>query len=196
MTTMKIWPPTCTISGQVSQGAEYLSEKIGKVEQPNTFPNTALGKDLKLTAGLIGAGCETKVYYSSISGFDTHAGQKPKQNKLLKQTSDAIASFAKTLKSSNAWNDTTVMVFSEFGRRLKQNGSGGTDHGQASNVWLLGGGLKNPGIANEMPSLDNLNRGDLKYTTDFRNIYAGILDNWLETPHASILGQSFNPLQI
>lgn len=181
---------------QVTEGADYLSEKIDKLDQSKNYPNTALGKDLNLTAGLIGAGCETSVYYSSISGFDTHAGQKPKQNRLLMQTSNAIAAFADDLKSKNAWDDTLVMVFSEFGRRLKQNGSGGTDHGQASNVWLFGGGLKNPGIVNELPSLSELSKGDLKYHTDFRDIYAGVLDNWLETPHAPILGQSFKPMRI
>ncbi len=183
-------------AGQVTQGADYLSEKLGKVDQSNNYPNTALGKDLKLTAGLIGAGCETSVYYSSISGFDTHAGQKAKQNRLLEQTSDAIAYFSADLKKKNAWTDTLVVVFSEFGRRLKQNGSGGTDHGQASNVWLFGGSLKNPGIVNEMPPLSNLSKGDLKYHTDFRALYAGVLDNWLDTPHAPILGQSFNPMKI
>lgn len=181
---------------QVTEGADYLSEKIDRLDQSKNYPNTALGKDLNLTAGLIGAGCETQVYYSSIGGFDTHAGQKPKQNRLLLQTSNALAAFAKDLQSKDAWKDTLVMVFSEFGRRLRQNGSGGTDHGQASNVWLLGGGLKNPGIVNQLPSLEKLNRGDLNYTTDFRDIYAGILDHWLDTPHATILGQTFNPIAI
>jgi uncharacterized protein (DUF1501 family) len=181
---------------RVTEGADYLTEKIGILQPSKSYPTNALGKDLALTASLIKSGCETQVYYASIGGFDTHANQSGAHARLLGGVSEALTVFAEDLKGANLWKDTLVMVFSEFGRRVKQNASGGTDHGTASNVWLLGGGLKQPGIRNEMPSLEDLDKGDLKYNTDFRSIYAGILKNWLEADVGKIIRGNHPPLEI
>ena len=99
------------------------------------------------------------------------------------------------LKKAGIWKDTLILTFSEFGRRVAQNGSRGTDHGAANNVFIMGGDLANPGIQNAAADLQNLDRGDLKHEIDFRQVYATILDKWMQTDSQAILGQSFDHLR-
>jgi uncharacterized protein (DUF1501 family) len=131
-----------------------------------------------------------------MGGFDTHAAQKGQQERLLKQYSEAIAIFVEDLKDNEKLDDTLIMTFSEFGRRVKENASRGTDHGTANNVHFIGGKLKKPGIFNEAPNLSNLDHGDLIYSVDFRKIYASVLKNWLDVEPESILNQKFKPLNL
>ena len=127
----------------------------------------------------------------SLGSFDTHVNQENQQARLFTQLNDAIAAFVKDLKGNNRFEDVTIMTFSEFGRRVAQNASGGTDHGTANNMFLIGGGLKKKGIINELPDLQNLTDGDLKYTVDFKIVYATLLRNWLGADDALILGRKY-----
>ncbi|MGZ3930767.1 MAG: DUF1501 domain-containing protein, partial [Bacteroidia bacterium] len=128
--------------------------------------------------------------------FDTHVGQLNRQDKLLQTYAEGLNAFIKNLKAVNKWNDSLVFTFSEFGRRVEENASGGTDHGTAGNVFLFGGQLKKKGIVNEVPDLLNLDEGDLKYHLDFRNIYANILENWLMADPYKLIGSSVVPYGI
>jgi uncharacterized protein (DUF1501 family) len=104
---------------------------------------------------------------------------------------DAVSAFVKDLKSNNRFEDVTIMTFSEFGRRVAQNASGGTDHGTANNMFFISGGLKEKGLLNSMPDLNDLNEGDLKHTVDFKSVYATLLHNWLGADDKEILGKKY-----
>ena len=174
--------------------ADYIYEHTKIYKSKLDYPNTGFGKDLKTIAEMINSGLECQVYYASLNGFDTHNNQIPKQERLLSQYSEAVEVFIKDLKDANNWNDCLIMTFSEFGRRVAQNASQGTDHGKANNMFLMGGSLKQHGIINGMPDLINLDEGDVGYEIDFRQVYATILDNWLEVEHPQILGKSYSKL--
>ena len=130
----------------------------------------------------------TRVYYLSIGSFDTHVNQNDRQSKLFEEINGAVESFVKDMKSNGKFNDVLLMTFSEFGRRVAQNASGGTDHGTANQMFFISGGLKKKGILNALPDLQNLNDGDLIYTEDFRKVYATVLKNWLKADENKILG--------
>ena len=149
---------------------------------------------LKKIAQFIAADSDIMVYYVSLNGFDTHVNQIVRQNKLLGELSDGIAAFMKDLKSSGKSEDVLMMTFSEFGRRVKQNASGGTDHGTANNIMLFSGDLKKQGVFNEVPNLESLAEGDLQYSLDFRSVYATILRKWLHADDQIILGRTFDML--
>ena len=174
--------------------ANYLFEKSRTHKSNVQYPNNPFARDLKQVSELITADADIKIYYVNLTGFDTHSGQKNQQARLLKTYSDAMNAFVKDLKSNGLLDDTLIMTFSEFGRRVKQNASGGTDHGTANNLFLIGGNLKQKGFYNAAPDLSNLDNGDLKYQIDFRRIYASILEDWLEASPKGILGQSFDKI--
>ena len=114
----------------------------------------------------------------------------------IKGYAEAIAAFVKDLKQNDLFDDTLIMTFSEFGRRVKQNASNGTDHGTANNLYLMGGKLQQPGFYNKAPNLSNLDKGDLKYEIDFRKIYASILEDWLEADASIVLGNDMKKLKL
>lgn len=174
--------------------ADYLFKQSKVYRSSVQYPQSAFGKDLKQIAELITAETDTRIYYVSLTGFDTHANQKNQQARLLKQYADGMNAFVKDLKQNKLLDDTLIMTFSEFGRRVKQNASNGTDHGTANNLYLIGGRLKQPGFYNNGPNLNQLDKGDLIYEIDFRRIYATLLDNWLETNAVPILNGSFKKL--
>ncbi len=176
--------------------ADYLLKKSKTHPSKVNYPQTNFAKDLKQTAELITADCDTKIYYVNLTGFDTHANQKGRQGRLLKQYAEAMKAFVKDLQQNNLLDETLIMTFSEFGRRAAQNASGGTDHGTANNVFFIGGQLQRPGFFNAGPNLGNLDKNDLRYEVDFRSIYATILDDWLEADASKILGRSFEGLKI
>jgi uncharacterized protein (DUF1501 family) len=136
------------------------------------------------------------VYYVSLGGFDTHVGQKGTQERLLKEWSEGMSAFLKDLKTGGKLDDTLVMTFSEFGRRVEQNASNGTDHGTANNLFLFGGKLSRKGIYNEAPDLYDLDEGDLKYKVDFRNVYATLLHKWLEVDDSTVLNGNFGQMDL
>ena len=179
-----------TLSETMSS-AGYIYEQSGRHISTQTYPSTELGRNFKTISSLIMSDINTKVYYVSLGSFDTHVNQENQQARLFTQLNDAMTSFVKDLKSNNRFEDVTIMTFSEFGRRVAQNASGGTDHGTANNMFLIGGGLKKKGFINELPDLQNLTDGDLKFTVDFKNVYATLLRNWLGADDELILGRKY-----
>jgi len=178
----------------VKRSAAYLYEKNKIYSSKKTYPNSAFGKQLKEVAEMIISGVESPIYYVSLSGFDTHHNQKGRQERLLKEYSEGVSVLVEDLKQNDRWDDSLIMTFSEFGRRVKENGSRGTDHGKANNLFIIGGKLKKAGIYNDVPDLSNLDDGDVKHEIDFRSVYATILANWLGTDTSQILGKSFKEL--
>jgi len=175
--------------------AKYIFEKHKLGLNKQEYPNNEFANQLKTTSRLINSGIETKVFYSSLGGFDTHAGQLNKQSRLLKIYAQGIDAFVSDLKQQGTFNDTLILTFSEFGRRVKQNAANGTDHGTANNVFIIGNQIKAPGFYNDLASLSNLDdNGDLKYTIDFRSIYATLLGTWLAVDESTILNQNFSRL--
>lgn len=174
-----------------TSSAKYIFETQKTYHHTAEYPDSQFAKELKTVATFINSGLSTSVYYVNLTGFDTHVGQLNKQESLLKQYSEGVAAFVKDLKSNNTFEDTLIIAFSEFGRRVEENASGGTDHGTASNMFVIGENLKKKGIFNEAPDLVNLVDGDLKHHIDFRQVYATVLDNWLKADSVSILGEKF-----
>ncbi len=174
--------------------ADYIQNTTKTYNVTAAYPNTGLGYQLKNVSKFINSGLQTRIYYVSLSGFDTHVGQQNQQGRQLKIYADAVAAFIKDLKQTGKLDDTLVMTFSEFGRRVEQNASNGTDHGTANNVFLFGGKLNKAGIYNQAPDLANLENGDLKYQVDFREVYATLLNKWLEVDNKAILSKSFTGL--
>lgn len=181
---------------ETQSSVDYIYEKNKVFSNPYEYPNTGLGKQLKDIAGFIGSGISTRVYYVSMGGFDTHAGQLERQNNLLGQYADAVSAFIKNLKDLNKWDDSLIFTFSEFGRRVQENASAGTDHGTAGNVFLFGKELSKKGIVNNAPDLESLDEGDLKYTVDFRSIYKNILSDWLKADADKIITAGVSPFKI
>jgi uncharacterized protein (DUF1501 family) len=174
--------------------ADYIQQTSKTYNVTAQYPATQLSNQLKTVSKFINSGLNTRVYYVSLSGFDTHVGQQNQQNRQLQVYGDAVAAFIKNLKQSGKLDDTLVMTFSEFGRRVEQNASNGTDHGTANNIMLFGGKLKKAGIFNDAPNLTDLDNGDLKYQVDFRNVYATLLDKWLNISNSQVLNKNFNGL--
>ncbi|RUA09301.1 MAG: twin-arginine translocation pathway signal, partial [Flavobacteriia bacterium] len=175
--------------------AKYIFETSRTFHTHQEYPQNPLANQLRTAAKFINAGLDTRVYYTSLNGFDTHAGQLNKQNRLLGIYAESMEAFINDLKQNNTFKDTLIMTFSEFGRRVAQNAANGTDHGTANNVFLIGENLKQKGIYNEAPDLSNLDgNGDLKHSIDFRSIYATILNKWLLTNDQVILNQQKFPL--
>ncbi|HVK57468.1 MAG TPA: DUF1501 domain-containing protein, partial [Candidatus Kapabacteria bacterium] len=145
---------------------------------------------------LIAGGLSTRVYYISQGGYDTHTNQAGAHDRLLRDFSTALKAFTDDLKAQGNAGRVLVMTFSEFGRRVSQNANGGTDHGAAAPLFLVGPKLKS-GLLGQFPSLapKDLHNGDPKYTVDFRSIYAGILQSWLNTNPVPVLGRKFEPFQ-
>lgn len=175
--------------------ADYIRNTSKTYNVTGTYPATQLGNQLKTVSKFINSGLETRVYYVSLSGFDTHIRQNDQQARQLKIYGDAVAAFIKDLKQTGKLDDTLVMTFSEFGRRVEQNASNGTDHGTANNILIYGGKLKKAGIYNNAPDLATLDNGDLKYEIDFRDVYATLLDKWLNMNNSQVLNKNFAGLQ-
>ncbi|MDX9972413.1 MAG: DUF1501 domain-containing protein [FCB group bacterium] len=150
---------------------------------------------LKTVAALIRGGLATRVYYVSAGGFDTHTNQRGQHDNLLQRVASGLAEFQDTLERDGTADRVVTMVFSEFGRRVQENASRGTDHGSAAPMILLGRGVQ-AGLHGQTPSLSDLDRGDLKHTVDFRSVYATVLEKWLQVDSAPILGREFEILPL
>ncbi len=175
--------------------ADYIFQQSKLHPTSAVYPNSGLGQSFKTIASLIFSDINTKVYYVSLGSFDTHVGQAGQQQRLFTEMNDAIKAFVSDLKSNNRFQDVMLMTFSEFGRRVAQNASGGTDHGTANNMFFVSGGLKEKGVLNALPDLEDLQDGDLKHSVDFKQVYATILKNWLQTDDKKILGKQFDYLR-
>jgi uncharacterized protein (DUF1501 family) len=181
--------------------AQMSSEKIrgiaDRVQNQATYPNSQLANSLKLVAKLIGGGLPTRIYYVSQGGYDTHTGQANRQKQLLQDLGDSTKAFVDDLKAQGNLQRVLVMTFSEFGRRVAENANGGTDHGAAAPMFIVGDKVK-AGLLGKYPSLapQDLFQGDVKFNVDFRSVYASVLESWLKTKSAPILGRQFQPLPV
>ncbi len=174
--------------------ADYIFKQSKLHPSSEAYPNSELGKGLKTIASLIFSEINTKVYYISLGSFDTHINQEFQQKRLFTELNDAVKAFVKDLKANHRFDDVLLFSFSEFGRRVAQNASGGTDHGKANNMFFVSGGLKEKGLYNPLPDLNNLDDGDVKFQLDFREVYSTILTKWLGADANAILKQKIKPL--
>ena len=179
---------------ETTSAADYIYAQSKIYNTTHAYPDTQIGKRMKTIGSLIVSGAETQVMYVSHGSFDTHVNQNGRQDALFTQLDDALAAFVADLKANDRFNDVLIMTFSEFGRRVAQNASNGTDHGTASNMFFIGGSLKKAGMYNELPSLTDLDEGDLKYAVDFKEVYATVLDKWLQTNPRDVLGGKYAQL--
>ncbi|MEO7454006.1 MAG: DUF1501 domain-containing protein [Fimbriimonadales bacterium] len=172
-----------------------LNLSIDKHQSKVTYANDAFGQGFRQIAQLIATSLKTRVLYFSGGGFDTHSRQATDHPRLLKGLGDALSTFMDEMALLGKSEKVTVMVFSEFGRRVRENGSQGTDHGAAAPMFVVGGKVKG-GLIGETPDLQNLDRGDLKWKTDFREVYATLLDDWMGAESAKIFGKKFEHVKV
>jgi len=154
-----------------------------------------LGRSLDLVARMIASDLPTRVYYVSMGGFDTHTGQDGRHQRLMQELGDSMKSFLDDLAGKRLLDRVLVMTFSEFGRRVEENASGGTDHGEAAPMFLFGSRLR-PGLHGPHPDLTKLHRGDLAFGCDFRRVYAAVLRDWLDLKPDRVLKGNFQPLKL
>ncbi|HZZ42661.1 MAG TPA: DUF1501 domain-containing protein [Tepidisphaeraceae bacterium] len=187
--------PSLQFLSRQATNAIITADNLRKLQayKPDVTYPYGLGKQLQLIAQLIDANMGTRIFYCQIGGFDTHANQPSQHQYQLNQVSESIAAFYKDLAAKGHGEKVAVMCFSEFGRRVAQNNSNGTDHGTAAPMFVVGGKVKG-GLYGAYPSLSDLDSGDLKYTTDFRRVYATLLDKWLNVNSAEVLGNRFEPM--
>ena len=165
------------IATSITEGSEAIQDALGKAQKEDSYPKSGLAKKLSWIARLIKGQLNTKVYYTSLGGFDTHDYQLDKHKRQLAELNGAVHAYYKDLKKANLLSSITIVVFSEFGRRVADNGRG-TDHGTAAPMFIIGG--NNQGrVIGDNPNLTDLDQGDLKYKIDFRSVYAAILENKL-----------------
>ncbi len=177
-----------------SYEVKEAAQRAGQASaQQGARPNTR--DPLQTVASLIRGDLQTRIYYVSFGGFDTHANQLGTHDNLLQRFSDSVSKFQQTLEADGNADRVMTMVFSEFGRRVRQNASSGTDHGTAAPMFLIGNHAK-AGVHGVRPSLTDLDDGDLKFTVDFRNVYASVLKDWFSADPKTILNQTFEPLPI
>jgi uncharacterized protein (DUF1501 family) len=181
--------------------AQVSSDEIraisARVDNKATYPGSQLGTSLKLVAKLIGGGLPTRIFYVSQGGYDTHTNQVGTHQRLLADLGDSVKAFTDDMKAQGNMGRVMVMTFSEFGRRVSDNANSGTDHGAAAPMFVIGNRVK-AGLLGQYPSLApaDLYQGDIKYTVDFRSVYASVLETWLRTRSEPILGRKFPQLQL
>lgn len=168
-----------------------LSKQLSGFTPQETYGNDPFGSGFRQIAHLIATSPQTRVVYFSAGGFDTHARQAESHERLLANFSNGVSAFQKEMEALGKDKNVLVLVFSEFGRRSYENASGGTDHGAAGPMFLIGSSVKG-GLHGPLPDLENLQDGDLKFAIDFRDVYATTLDSWMGGDSEVVLGQKFN----
>jgi uncharacterized protein (DUF1501 family) len=192
--------PVLSYMGQTGldaqKGADILRTALGKYQSTVQYPKSPIAENLKGIAQVKLADLGTRVFYTSHGTFDTHATQLPTHAKLWQEVSEGISAFFEDLRAHNAADDVTMLIWSEFGRRVKDNGAG-TDHGAGSVAIVLGDHVKG-GMYGEYPSLKagDLTLGNLKYNVDFRSAYATILDQWMHIESKPIVNGKFEEFAI
>jgi uncharacterized protein (DUF1501 family) len=176
-------------------GGDTLRAKIAGYTPLATYPTDGFSQQLKLAAQLIGSDAGTRIIFVSLGSFDTHAGQRAQQDRLLGYLGSGLKAFYADLAAHGNAKRVLAMTFSEFGRRVTQNASNGTDHGTAMPLFVVGGAVKG-GVYGDHPSLTDLDQGDLKFHTDFRAVYATVLQSWLGRNPADVIAGSFPVLPI
>ncbi|HYW54031.1 MAG TPA: DUF1501 domain-containing protein [Dongiaceae bacterium] len=174
-------------------GGDVLRKQTAEFTNKATYAPNGFAQQLALAAKLIGSTAGSKIVFVSIGSFDTHAGQRAQQDRLLGYLGDGLLSFYQDLAAHDLDKKVLTMTFSEFGRRVSQNASNGTDHGTAMPLFVIGGGVKG-GIYGEHPSLTDLDHGDLKFSTDFRAVYATVIEKWLGRNPTDVITGTYPPL--
>jgi uncharacterized protein (DUF1501 family) len=178
---------------RANESSEKVRQLAAAYKPKAEYPTTNLGRSLQVIAGLIVGGLSTRIFFTETGGFDTHQGQRLRHDRLMADLNGALSAFQNDLTQQGQADRVLTMTTSEFGRRVKENGSQGTDHGAASAQFFLGPGLK-PGIHGQPPSLTDLQGGgggSLKHTSDFRSVYATVLEKWLDIPSEPVLREEF-----
>jgi uncharacterized protein (DUF1501 family) len=175
--------------------ADHLQEFAQIKDNAAGYPATGLAERLRLIARLLKTGFGTRVFYTTQGSYDTHFTQLELHAALLSELAGAIRAFLDDLDTAGLADRVTVLTFSEFGRRVAENGSYGTDHGTAAPLFLAGKHVK-AGLVGQTPSLIDLQDGDLKMGIDFRKVYATVLEKWLQLPAKAALGGTFEPLPL
>lgn len=178
---------------ETTSASDYLNNIVKSYESTAVYPNDGFGRSLKFIAQMITGDVDCRVYNVTLDGFDTHTNEPNSQAQLLRRLSQGIKALYVDLAAHNIDKEVITMTFSEFGRRVAENGSRGTDHGTAAPMLIVGGGIKG-GIYGDYPNLSDLQDGDLKYKIDFRNVYATILDRWMGADSKTILGDKFDQM--
>jgi len=184
---------------RTAMDAQLSSQKIREIARKYKstvqYPNSGLARGLRLIAQMIAGGLPTRVYYASQGGYDTHSQQANAHQNLLSDFNQSVGAFVQDLKAQGNFPRVLIMTFSEFGRRVAENASGGTDHGTAAPMYLFGQSFKSR-LVGEHPSLKDLDQGDLKFKIDFRSVYATVLEEWLKVPSKPILGRQFPKIAV
>ncbi|MGB6517730.1 MAG: DUF1501 domain-containing protein [Candidatus Cybelea sp.] len=183
------------IEGDAQRSSQELPKLVAGDKTLAAYPATVLGRSLALAAQIVGSNLGTKAIYVEHGSFDTHVNQKATQDRLLTQLSDAVGAFYQDLAAHGNERRVLTLTFSEFGRRIDENGSRGTDHGEASPLFLIGGGVKG-GLYGTAPDLAVTNMGNVRFTVDFRSVYATVLERWLGRPAATVLNGQFQQLPV
>ncbi len=181
------------IEDHAQKGSEELPKLIAGYKPAGSYPATPLGRSLSLAAQIIGSKTGTRVIYVQHGSFDTHVSQKATQDRLLGEFSDAMKAFYDDLAAHGNDKRVLAMTFSEFGRRIEENASRGTDHGEASPLFLIGGGVKG-GMYGAYPDLANTSMGNVRFQTDFRSVYATVLERWLGHPSQQVLRGAYSQI--
>ena len=178
------------IEDHAQKGSEELPKLLADYKAAGSYPATPIGRSLSLAAQIAGSKTGTRVIYVQHGSFDTHVSQKATQDRLLAELSDALKAFYDDLAAHGNERRVLTLTFSEFGRRIEENANRGTDHGEASPLFLIGGGVKG-GIYGAYPDLGSTNMGNVRFQTDFRSVYATVLERWLGVPSQKVLRGSF-----
>ena len=182
-----------TTAADAVASSASLTDAVAQHTPAVAYPQTSIASGLQLVSQVIASGAKLRVAHVTLGGFDTHSTQLNEHETLLGELGDALAAFYADLASYGKDKDVLTMTWSEFGRRAEENASEGTDHGTAAPMFLLGGSV-NGGMYGEPVSLTDLDGGNLKFTTDFRSVYATVLDRWVGAPADDILGEHFDPV--
>lgn len=182
------------VFGDTKASAEYIYDQYKLKPNPTEYGGNQFGQKLKQIATLIKSDIQTPIFYSELGGFDTHVNQQASQDRLFEQLDGGLTSFVDDLEKDGLLKDTTILVFSEFGRRLKENASRGTDHGAANVLFVIDKSLASNAQKFNSIDLVDLENGDPKFQVDFRSVYQEILTNTLEVDAEKVLGKKFSDL--
>ncbi len=174
----------------VAADSQASSEKVraarARYKTPIEYPDDALGLALNDVAALVNGELGSRVLSVELAGFDTHTNQKNRHDQQMKMLDGALGALLRDLERSEAGKNAVVMLFSEFGRRIHENGARGTDHGVAAPMFVAGAAVKG-GLHGKAPSFSDLDAGDLKHTTDFRSVYATVIERWFAGDSSKVL---------
>lgn len=182
------------VQADASSSSQRIRDAARRYKTNSDYPNSEFGRALRVAAALIDARIGGRVISIEVSGFDTHKAQRNTHDNLMKTIDEGLSTFAADLRGRAAGDETLIVVFSEFGRRVAENGSRGTDHGRGGPMFALGVPVKG-GLYGKAPRLDRLDSGDVAFTTDFRRAYATVCDPWFGANSKTVLGGEYKPLK-